>query len=118
MLEPIAAPGRWLFTLRSLSRAGIPSTEVQAIREQRLPDDPKLAALSALARGMIEQRGQLAEAELNRFVQAGYRQDQILEAITVIAASAITNYTANVANLPLEDALREHAWSDGAPPSH
>lgn len=88
-------------------RAGVSPSAVQAIREQRLPDEPKLAALSALARALIEQRGHLEADVLRAFSDAGYARPQVLELITVIAASAMTNYAANVALPELESAFQE-----------
>ena len=40
-------------------KEGIDPADAQAIRERRLPKDSKLAALSALAKAMIEKRGRL-----------------------------------------------------------
>src|SRR5215469_1305793 len=53
-------------------KQGIDPADVQAIREGRLPKDSKLAALSALARTMIEKRGRLADEDLSRFLAAGF----------------------------------------------
>jgi alkylhydroperoxidase family enzyme len=94
-------------------RAGVSASAVQAIREQRLPEEPRLAALSALARALIEQRGHLAASELHAFIEAGYAQAQVLEAITVVAASTMTNYAANVAKPELESAFQAHAFGEG-----
>src|SRR6478736_862407 len=93
-------------------QAGVAPATVQAIRDQRLPEEPKLAALSTLARTLIELRGHLDEQTVSAFHDAGYRREQLLEAITVIAASTMTNYTANLTNPPLENAFQPHAWSE------
>lgn len=93
-------------------QAGVASAAVQAIREQRLPEEPKLAALSALARALIEQRGHVPELELRAFHEAGYSQPQLLEAITVSAASTMTNYTANVTAPELESQFQPYAWRE------
>jgi alkylhydroperoxidase family enzyme len=85
--------------------------DVQAIREGRLPQDPKLAALSALAKTLIEKRGRLDEADQEKFLAAGFGKDLLLEVIAVVAASTITNYTANVTLPALEPPLQAHAWS-------
>jgi AhpD family alkylhydroperoxidase len=45
-------------------KAGLDPADVQAIREGHLPEDRKLAALSALARKMIETRGRVADADI------------------------------------------------------
>ena len=89
---------------------GISSEETTAIRERRLPTDKRFAALSALAKSLIEKRGHLSEPELDLFSAAGFTKEQVLEVIAIVAASTITNYTGTIANPPLEDAFRQHAW--------
>ena len=92
-------------------KAGLKSVDVQAIREGRLPDDGKLAALSALARKMIETRGRVADPDIDRFIAAGFAKEHALEVIAIVAASTITNYTGSVTKTPLEAAFQEHAWA-------
>jgi AhpD family alkylhydroperoxidase len=92
-------------------KAGLNPVDVQAIREGRLPEDGKLAALSAMARKLIETRGQVTEADIGRFIAAGFGKDHALEVIAIVAASTITNYTASVTKTPLEAPFQEHAWA-------
>jgi uncharacterized peroxidase-related enzyme len=89
---------------------GVSSEETDAIRARRVPMDPRFAALSTLARTLIEKRGHLNEPELAAFIDAGFTQEQILEVITVVAASTITNYAGTIANPPLEDQFQQYAW--------
>lgn len=91
-------------------KEGIDPADVQAMRERRAPRDAKLAALSGLARAMIEHRGRVDAGVLARVAEAGFTPAQVLEAITVVAASTITNYAGNLTDPPLEAMLREHAW--------
>ena len=91
-------------------KEGIDSADVQAIREGRLPRDSKLAALSALARTMIEKRGRLADEDVDRFIAAGFGKDHALEVIAIVAASTITNYTGSITKPPLEAGFQAHAW--------
>ena len=91
-------------------KEGIDPTDVQAIREGRLPKDQKFAALSALAKTMIEKRGRLNDADVDRFLAAGFGQDHLLEVIATVAASTITNYTASITKPPLDAPFRDHAW--------
>lgn len=90
---------------------GLAEADVAAIREGRLPGVPRHAALSRLARALIEQRGQIAEADVDRFVSAGFEPAQALELVGVVAASTITNYAAGMTRPPLEDAFQAHAWA-------
>lgn len=91
-------------------KEGIDPADVQAIRERRLPKDSKFAALSALAKTMIEKRGRLDNGDINRFLTAGFGSDHLLEVIAAVAASTITNYTDNITKPALEAPFKEHAW--------
>jgi AhpD family alkylhydroperoxidase len=92
-------------------KQGLDPADVQAIREGRLPKDSKLAALSALAKTLIEKRGRLDAQDVDRFIAAGFGKDHTLEVIAVVAASTITNYTGSVTKTPLEAPFEAHAWS-------
>ena len=90
---------------------GLDPADVEAIREGRLPKDNKLAALSALAKTLIEKRGLLDDQDIDQFMGAGFGKDHTLEVIAAVAASTITNYTGSVTKTPLEAAFQAHAWS-------
>jgi hypothetical protein len=92
-------------------QAGLNPDDVEAMRKGRSPSDKKLGALSTLARTLIEKRGQLGDQDIQRFLSAGYGKDLLLETITIVAASTITNYTGNVTNPPLEAHLEPFAWN-------
>lgn len=92
-------------------KEGIDPADVEAIRAGRLPKDSQLAALSALAKTMIEKRGSLNDQDLERFVAAGFGKDHALEVIGIVAASTITNYTGNITQPPLEAPFQAHAWA-------
>jgi len=72
------------------------------VRSGTVPSEPKLTAVSRLARTLIEKRGKLTQEDSDAFLDAGFTPEQLLEVIAVTAASTITNYTANVTNPPLE----------------
>jgi alkylhydroperoxidase family enzyme len=91
-------------------KEGIDPADVQAIREGRLPKDSKFAALSGLAKAMIEKRGRLGDEDIDRFLAAGFDKDHLLEVIAAVAASTITNYTGSITQPPLEAPFQEHAW--------
>jgi AhpD family alkylhydroperoxidase len=89
---------------------GVSSEETGAIREKRVPTDKRFAALSILAKTLIEKRGHLSDQELDSFIAAGFTKEQILEVIAIVAASTITNYAGTIANPPLEDPFRQYVW--------
>jgi alkylhydroperoxidase family enzyme len=90
---------------------GVEPADVQAIRERQSPRSPTAAALSTLARTLIEKRGRLEDSDVSRFLQAGFDEAQLLEVIAVVAASTITNYTGNVTRPPVEAVFEPYVWS-------
>ena len=91
-------------------KAGLAPADVKAIRERRVPRDPRLAALSSYALSLIETRGHVGEEAVEALVSAGFKTEQALEVLAVSAASTITNYTLNIAEPPLEAMFQAHAW--------
>jgi len=91
-------------------KEGLDPADVRAIRERRAPKDSKHAALSTLARTLIEKRGHLDDHDLDQFVAAGFDKELLLEVIAVSAASTITNYTGSVTKPPVEAPFQAHVW--------
>jgi alkylhydroperoxidase family enzyme len=93
-------------------KAGIDPADVAAIREGRAPGDRQYAALSTLARTLIEKRGRLDDRDVDEFTGAGFGKDLVLEVIAVVAASTITNYTGSVTRPPVEAPFQAHLWNN------
>ncbi len=91
--------------------AGLDAADVQAMRDGGVPKDKKLAALSTLARTLIEKRGRVDDKDTEQFLAAGFSKELLLEAITIVAASTITNYTGSVTKPPLDAPFQKHVWS-------
>jgi len=106
-----ASPWAVAFHTALALQQGVDAADIEAIRKRQVPKNPRNAALSALARALIEKRGRLGDADVARFLEAGFDEARLLEAITVVAASTITNYTGNVTNPPVEAAFAKYTWS-------
>jgi len=91
-------------------KEGVRRADTEAIRHGASPDDAKLAALSTLARTLIEKRGRISAEDQQRFLAAGFSEEQILEVIAVVAASTMTNYSGSVTEPPLEAPFEAFAW--------
>ncbi len=91
-------------------KEGVDAADVEAVREQRTPRTASNAALSTLARTLIEKRGHLDDQDVSAFLDVGFGKAHLLEVIAIVAASTITNYTGNITNPPLEDALQAYRW--------
>jgi len=90
-------------------KEGVAPPEVAAIREGRLPAEPRLAALSGASRALQEKRGHVEAREL-----AGLSPEEVLEVVAGIAVSAMANYAGNLTSPPLEPAFQGQAWSSPA----
>jgi AhpD family alkylhydroperoxidase len=91
-------------------KEGVEPPAVDAIRQRELPAEPRLAALSALTRALIDKRGHLDEADAKAFTAAGFNDGQLLEAVTGVAISTMANYAGNIARPPLEAPFQPQAW--------
>jgi len=92
-------------------KEGLDPADVEAIRVGHAPKNAKHAALSGLAKSFIEQRGHASAPALQAFFDAGFKEEQVLELINVVAASTLTNYVASVTRPPLEASFQAHSWS-------
>ena len=111
-----ASPWAVAFHTALALKQGIDPADVEAIRQGRLPKEGKLAALSALARTMIEKRGRLDDRDVDRFLAAGFGKDHALEVVAIVAASTITNYTGSITRTPLEAPFQAYAWQGSEAP--
>ena len=84
---------------------GISQGTVDAVRSARELDDEKLNALSAFTRKTVVQRGQLSKEDFDSFYQAGYKPEQALEVIAILASSVLANYTNHFTNAPIDKFL-------------
>jgi alkylhydroperoxidase family enzyme len=90
---------------------GVDVADVQAIRAGRLPQHPRYAALSGIARALIEKRGNVTPADIAGFTAGGYQQSQIFEVVTSTGISTMAATTTNMAGTPVEDRFQAQAWS-------
>jgi alkylhydroperoxidase family enzyme len=90
---------------------GVSESDVKAIREGRLPKDPKYAALSEVTKTLIENRGNATAADIERFISAGYSETQIFEVVLGIGISMTTATTMNIAGTPVEDHFKAQIWA-------
>jgi AhpD family alkylhydroperoxidase len=93
---------------------GISAEALAALRAGRDPADPRMGALSAFSRGTIRNRGEVSDAEVNRFLAAGWDQGQMLEVVLGISFSTMANYAGHLIDAPLGPMLEPHEWT---PPS-
>ena len=82
-------------------RAGLTEEETKEARRVASPDGKDQAAL-AFARKVAEDRGVVADADLERIRRAGYNDGEIAEIVANVALNIFTNYFNHVAGTEVD----------------
>ena len=96
------------------AKAGLDDAHIEALRDGRDLDDPKLNALKEFALTVVRKRGRVDDTEIDAFLKAGFRDTDILDVILTAAMKTITNYTNHIAHVPLDEAFEPKRWEDPA----
>ncbi|HUE95441.1 MAG TPA: carboxymuconolactone decarboxylase family protein [Longimicrobiaceae bacterium] len=89
---------------------GIEDDDLRALREGKELPTPRLEALRRFTRAVVEKRGNVDDADLRRFREAGFEKAQILEVILGVAMKTLSNYTNHIAGTPLDEAFEAQRW--------
>jgi len=90
----------------------VPESVVNAIRDRKLPDDDRLAALTAFTRSVVTKRGWVLDhPTYARFIKAGYGPQQALEVMLGVAQKTLSNYANHLLQTPLNPAFESECWS-------
>jgi uncharacterized peroxidase-related enzyme len=93
-----------------LKLAGLGSEQIEAVRGGRSLANPRLEALRRFTTAVVDKRGWIDEAEVDEFLRAGYRRDQVFEVLVGVAMKTLSNYANHIADTPLDRALEPFTW--------
>lgn len=82
-----------------------------ALRNNTAMPTAKLQALHDFTLAMVRQRGNVSQAELSAFFEAGYAQKQVLEIILGLSQKVISNYVNHVAQTPVDPMFESFTWT-------
>lgn len=91
--------------------AGLDLSVIDAVRDDRPIDDPKLEALRVFSKKVVIDRGFVSDTDVDAFLAAGYDRAAVLAVILGVALKVISNYTNHVAETPVNEAFQKHAWT-------
>jgi len=83
---------------------------IEAVREDRPINDARHEALRRFTKAVVVQRGFIADADVARFLRAGWDKAAVLGVILGVSLKVISNYTNHVAETPLNDAFTAYKW--------
>lgn len=90
--------------------AKIDPAALQALRQGSDCGDARLNALAAFVRSLIRTRGHVPEADLSRFLAAGYTREQAIGVLIGIAMKTIANYANHLIATPLDAQFEAQRW--------
>ncbi|WP_299152316.1 carboxymuconolactone decarboxylase family protein [uncultured Tateyamaria sp.] len=88
----------------------------QALRNETPLPTAKLEALRVFTLRMLRGRGNVTEAQMQEFFEAGYGHRAVLDVILGLAQKTMSNYINHVAETPLDDVVKPLAWTRGENP--
>lgn len=93
----------------SAERAGVDAGTIEALREERDLDDPKLNAVARLCRAFIDRKGWLDDGDVQAFLDAGHTRQKLLDVLVGLSMKTISNYVNHIADTPLDTPLQAKA---------
>jgi uncharacterized peroxidase-related enzyme len=87
-----------------------PEPVVRAVREGQPVPDARIDALARFAREVVRTRGNVPSGTMEQFLAHGFTKDQLGEVLLGIGLKTMSNFFNALAETPLDDVLRPHAW--------
>ena len=92
----------------------VPEDVIEALRNGKPIADEKLEALRRFTVLMVQQRGWVADEDVDAFLDAGYTRRNILDVIVGMSHKVISNYTNHFARTPVDAVFKKFAWEKPA----
>jgi alkylhydroperoxidase family enzyme len=81
-----------------------------ALRDETALPNARLEALRSFTLQVVRGRGQVDDAAVQAFLDAGFTKRQVLEVVLGVAQKVMSNYTNHLADTPVDPAMQPFAW--------
>jgi AhpD family alkylhydroperoxidase len=88
----------------------LPDEMVEALRTNQPLKDAKLETFRQFTALLVEKRGWASDEEIQKFLDAGYTQKNVLELIVGIGQKTISNYVNHITHTPLDEQTKAFKW--------
>ena len=82
-----------------------------ALRNETTLPTARLEALRDFTLLMLRNHGNASDAEISKFLSAGYTHQNMLEVVLGLAQKTISNYINHLARTPVDKQYEKYAWS-------
>lgn len=91
-------------------QVGVPQEVVDAIRNRAEVPDSRLRALSEFTQRVVRERGEVSDGSVQRFLDAGFTQQNVLEVVLGVSLKTLSNYANHIVETPLNKELASFEW--------
>ena len=84
---------------------------IEALRNDETLSDSKLNTLKETVLALTRGRDNVDNAQLDAFYAAGYKHQQLLQIILILAQKVMSNYTNHLAETPVDEPFKQFEWS-------
>lgn len=90
----------------------LPEDTIEALRAGESIADAHLQTLREFAEAVVRERGFVGDDVVQRFIDAGFTEAQVLEVVLIVATKTISNYVNHIAHTPSESFMSdpEFGW--------
>ncbi|GHE02927.1 carboxymuconolactone decarboxylase [Defluviimonas sp. 20V17] len=92
----------------------VDDTISEALRNETPLPNTHLEALRGFTLQVVRQRGEVTDAQVQRFLDAGFTKRQVLEVVLGVAQKVMSNYTNHLAQTPVDAPMQAFAWTKAA----
>lgn len=93
---------------------GVDDAITNALRDKSPLPNPRLEALRDFTLSLMNDRGDVDDAKVQAFLDAGFTKQNILEVIVGLSQKVMSNYTNHLANTPVDKPFQKFAWNEAA----
>ena len=89
----------------------VDSAITDALRDGTPLPEERLEALRTFTLAVVRDRGDVDEAGVQAFLDAGFTERQVLEVVLGVSQKVMSNYTNHLARTPVDEPFRKFEWN-------
>lgn len=90
----------------------VPNEVVEALRDATPLPTARLEALRTFTLAVVRERGWVADASVQAFLDAGFEQRHVLDVVLGVGFKTLSNYANHLTSPELDAGFQAQAWSD------
>ncbi len=89
----------------------VPADVIEALRNNTPLADARLEALRDFTLKLVRQRGFVSDADVQKFLDAGFTRRHVLDIVLGVAQKVMSNYVNHLAQTPIDAPFQKFEWT-------